>query len=630
MTPGVYRVRVSLKQLSAHVGELCRLTHGSSSLNPPIFEPRSKHPGNRVRNPVLTKLLAHHWQGFHQHIYLDGLHRSPPTAVEISSVIVLETHVELVVPQSHSTTAIEPHHTASPVPRLFQCNDVPTEEERLAILGCIEIVQAKLDNLKLLAVGGDITSTHDGSGVLLEALTEHHIKLLNAHRALLHGFEISRHSTPPVYGAQFVWDQDSSYRFLRGGQESEREAFLWLKRTATLYLERSGVYPLTFTFHVFSGIDDLLLPEFESLFMALVAHCRRWANVDLRIIPAMLTKVSGIAGHLPLLRSLSLNMRGVACQLDIGEESKLLENLPWSQLKTFTINYYSSLGGHTYGKDNMDINAITSILYVGTGGRAYLETQLSPFPPSRITELDIEITGYADTGPECIRYIVEELTLPSLTNLRLSISSLALGNDNYHPFSHALPLIRRSGCSLKRLEDIGSGCVWCDSAGALVEVLELSEALEELVYGLTADALKALLYEVNPTYRMGPLVPNLRVLKMHIPEFASADLHSSILNCSAINAMAKSRCGFQTPSSEVANLSLEIHAPNYCVSRHAFHMLENELSSTPILFSFLLQDEMFKDRNIQLQRVGNSNFSVDRKQPDPLSRASSRKRTGCL
>ncbi|KAF5334691.1 hypothetical protein D9611_011949 [Ephemerocybe angulata] len=378
----------------------------------------------------------------------------------------------------HSTTAIEPHHTASPVPRLFQCNDVPTEEERLAILGCIEIVQAKLDNLKLLAVGGDITSTHDGSGVLLEALTEHHIKLLNAHRALLHGFrnlpsevvevifddtlEIAssnkRHlqlstlmrvcaswrltalHSPRVWSTlpEFVWDQDSSYRFLRGGQESEREAFLWLKRTATLYLERSGVYPLTFTFHVFSGIDDLLLPEFESLFMALVAHCRRWANVDLHIIPAMLTKVSGIAGHLPLLRSLSLNMRGVgklptevmsifsscpslvhvtlqACQLDIGEESKLLENLPWSQLKTFTINYYSSLGGHTYGKNNMDINAITSILYVGTGGRAYLETQLSPFPPSRITELDIEITGYADTGPECIRYIVEELTLPSLS-----------------------------------------------------------------------------------------------------------------------------------------------------------------------------------------------------------------------
>ncbi|KAF6742311.1 hypothetical protein DFP72DRAFT_1106240 [Ephemerocybe angulata] len=174
--------------------------------------------------------------------------------------------------------------------------------------------------------------------------------------------------------------------------------------------------------------------------------------------------------------------------------------------------------------------------------RKHLE---SHFPITSITELAIGCTPSAPTDPgraEC-QYFADELTLPNLTSLKIDFGR---ARTSHFSLSTILSFLRRSGCSLKRL-DIRNDPF--DTGGQtpptmLSQIFALCDELEELRYtGLIPPSTLEAMTFPDPASNINistPLVPNLHTLRIRAPLYTfgnwSSNLHPELLN-----DLAKSR-----------------------------------------------------------------------------------------
>ncbi|KAF6750813.1 hypothetical protein DFP72DRAFT_909389 [Ephemerocybe angulata] len=548
----------------------------------------------------------------------------------------------------------------SPVPRLLQCNDSPTEEEKEMILEYVATIEPMCWQLP---DSSSLTTALRHEPGLPHHYSQLYRESLRLHRSLITGIRnipgevldiifnsalqiaddryqqlirimqtckrwwISAHGSPRLWSTlpKMVWDVHTSNRVGRHGHK----VFDLLKRAVLRHLAQSGNYPLTFVFHYdFQISNHTVEVKYQELLGIMISQSHRWGHADLMMSLTMLETTSIITGKLPLLRSLSLSVSTTrnseheaiyffaACPSlehvsltinhTMGQQEPPDIVLPWRQLTTFNDHRRNIGRSCTFIKGDPNSQNLSCRMFAALDSQSHMARQLSRFSASRITMLDISSPDIS-----CIPWLSDTLTLPSLTVLHLGFPGV--GADDLSS-THLLSFVRRSRCSLKSLRFTGGGGLFREQLGAFSQFLLLSDELEELHCDLLPlDALRTLFFD--PKSGEPPPVPRLRRLSISINLTMSLKTLPSQLDCAALNAVAKSRCNIGGRA-EVAWLRLEIRAWNLAMNQTAFHLLENDLAGSPVPVEPSIREEVVKGWIDQLYKVGGTSFSgTDRISP---------------
>ncbi|RXW19859.1 hypothetical protein EST38_g6010 [Candolleomyces aberdarensis] len=461
------------------------------------------------------------------------------------------------------------------IQNLLKSNESPTEEQRAHIRAKVQRLEEEFLNKAGRAFADDLVE----EAVPRRAKSCHEAVL--SHRALLSCIRsVPEEVWQRIFFFEVVDEAENTHNIdslrkicavsRRWRSAAIKHCCLWTKipkifpidpNTKTLpcliedlerYLSRSGALPISVKCIIVSDVYVAQRSHVEKILRLLTDQSHRWQDIRIQLpLPEMkmlspiqdrlpmLTKLYFSVGatdsespeeqpreikisyfsNAPMLRDVRIVTRNAIPLMDIEEEPAFRIDIPWSQLEAFedearcTTSYHDLIEAQPVNLKTLDFTA-----------GLISELPSTPCTLPNLTKVHLKVGNIGNL----VASHLDLLTLPALTDL--AIRGRFLSSDPL--YTKVLALIRRSGCSLKRLEldpVIAEPSVFSN-------IFLLSPSIETL--DITNPDTSTLNNLILDTSSPSPVLPKLKSLTIRNSEM---DFQIVVFDAPTLMRMIKSR-----------------------------------------------------------------------------------------